>query len=287
MANKPDKYGIKIWLLVDVKTNYCVNQIPYLGRDEERGAEPVSQHVVKKLVERIKGSGYNVTADNFFSSAPLAKYLLAKKITYVGTVRKSSRSLPQDLSRLTLHQSEFYKSEDVLLVNYQCKATNNVLLMSTLHCTPRINPESNKVKPEIVLAYNKTKVGVDSVDRMTRLYSTKAASRRWPVCVLYDLLDKAIINARVLYHEAVGHMPRKRFLLQVAKELCHNLQEIRKRKSEQTAEQFKAKKKRTTCYTSGCENKTWNACDTCGKVFCGKHGKKLKLDTLKCNVYTA
>ena len=75
-------------------------------------------------------------------------------------------------------------------------------------------------------------------------------------------------------------MPRKRFLLQVAKELCHNLQEIRKRKSEQTAEQVKAKKKWTTCYASGFENKTWNACDTCGKVFCGKHGKKLSIKIL-------
>jgi hypothetical protein len=26
MANKPDKYGVKFWLLVDVKTHYCLNE---------------------------------------------------------------------------------------------------------------------------------------------------------------------------------------------------------------------------------------------------------------------
>ena len=33
-AKQPDKFGIKFWLVVDVKSNYILNAIPYLGKDE-------------------------------------------------------------------------------------------------------------------------------------------------------------------------------------------------------------------------------------------------------------
>lgn len=56
---------------------------------------------------------------------------------------------------------------------------------------------SSKRKPETVLFYNITKYGVDVVDSMSRKYTVKAASRRWPVHTFYNLLDLAadkIIN---------------------------------------------------------------------------------------------
>ena len=36
MPNKPDKFGIKFWLAVDVDTKYILNAIPYLGKEESR-----------------------------------------------------------------------------------------------------------------------------------------------------------------------------------------------------------------------------------------------------------
>ena len=36
MANKPDKYGIKMWLFVEVESKYIVNCIAYLGKSETR-----------------------------------------------------------------------------------------------------------------------------------------------------------------------------------------------------------------------------------------------------------
>ena len=32
MANKPDKFGIKFWLAVFVKSFYSLNEFPYLGK---------------------------------------------------------------------------------------------------------------------------------------------------------------------------------------------------------------------------------------------------------------
>ena len=36
MPNKPDQFGIKFWLAVDVESKCTLNDIPYLGKDELR-----------------------------------------------------------------------------------------------------------------------------------------------------------------------------------------------------------------------------------------------------------
>ena len=85
MPNKPDKFGIKFWVLVDSVSKYVVNIIPYLGRDDEHPlGETLSCNVVKRLMEHLYGKGYNVTMDNFFISKILADELLKKKITILG-----------------------------------------------------------------------------------------------------------------------------------------------------------------------------------------------------------
>ena len=76
------------------------------------------------------------------------------------------------------------------------------MILSTFHQDVAVSSENNtKKKPETVLFYSKTKAGVDAVDEMTKKYSVKAASRRWPVHVFYNVIDLAIINSTVLYKE--------------------------------------------------------------------------------------
>jgi len=36
MVNTPDKFGIKFWLSVDIKSKYSVICFPYLSKDEHR-----------------------------------------------------------------------------------------------------------------------------------------------------------------------------------------------------------------------------------------------------------
>ena len=59
-----------------------------------------------------------------------------------------------------------------------------------------------------------------SIDQMARTYSVKAASRRWPIQVFYNILDLAGINAWILFKEVTGNTNSHRnFLLQLATEL--------------------------------------------------------------------
>ena len=52
MPNKPDKFGIKFWLLVEVESKYVVNLRPYLEAQEKESRQgvPLAQDVVLQLV---------------------------------------------------------------------------------------------------------------------------------------------------------------------------------------------------------------------------------------------
>ena len=85
-----------------------------------------------------------------------------------------------------------------------------------MHSRPDVE-ETDRKKPFISLFYNKNKVGVD---QMPRLYSTHRASRRWPMGVWSNMLDIAVINARVLFmHIFNRKMSRRSFLLELIEQL--------------------------------------------------------------------
>ena len=65
----------------------------------------------------------------------------------------------------------------------------------------------------MALFYNKAKVGVDILDQMSRQYSVKSGSRRWPVHVLYNITDMSLINAWVVYKAVTqSHLSRWKFI---------------------------------------------------------------------------
>ena len=138
MANKPDKFGIKFWIAVDLESKYILNAIPYLGKDENR---PVTQRlfegVVIKLIEPYLGKGRNVTTDNYFTSIHLATQLRKKNTSLVGTLNKIRKEIPPLVK--TLQQSRYFskllqtKNENnqaTTLTVYQCKQKKNVCILA-------------------------------------------------------------------------------------------------------------------------------------------------------------
>ena len=100
MPNKPDKFGMKVWMLTEVDSKYVYNIFPYLGalEREQRDGRPLAEDVVIRLAQSIhKQGGYNVTTDNFFTSVNLATLLLKKKISMV--LRYSFLQQEQDRRR--------------------------------------------------------------------------------------------------------------------------------------------------------------------------------------------
>jgi len=210
-------------MLCDAKIRFILNIIPCLGKDETRPADcSLGEHVVLKLAAPFLGKGRNITTDNFFTSLKLTKSLQKKNTSLIGTLKRNSKEVPYcvRLGKDDLYATTLYKSGNVLLTSYQGKVKKNVLILSSMHSGCDIDKASAKKLPETVAFYNKTKAGVDSIDQMCRKYSVRAATRRWPVHVLYNILDLAMINAHTIYKLLTKkRIKRRTFILQVVDEL--------------------------------------------------------------------
>lgn len=266
MANNPDKFGIKFWLAADVETKYMLNGYPYLGKDPSRPAtQSLGESVVLKLMEPFLGKGRNVTTDNFFTSLPLAHKLLARNTSLVGTTNKSKRSLPSSAHlKAGLHDTKVMQSDSATLAIYQGKEKKNVCILSTMHTSVEIRDDVRK-RPETVHYYNRTKVGVDVLDMMLRQYSARAATKRWPVAVFYNVMDIAALNAWVLYRSCTDTNIAGR---DVILELCKLLSSEHISRPAQTPAilQTIPEEKRRKCT----KNKTTKMYMMCRRAVCGQ-----------------
>nr|XP_023024488.1 uncharacterized protein LOC111512584 [Leptinotarsa decemlineata] len=78
IPNKPARYGIRIYSLVDDRMYYTFNMEVYIGT-QPAGPYQVSNKsldVVVRMTEPIHDSKRNITMDNWFTSIPLAQSLL-------------------------------------------------------------------------------------------------------------------------------------------------------------------------------------------------------------------
>jgi len=290
MPNKPDKFGIKLWALVDVETKYFLNGSFYLGKDDNRDPkQSLSHHVVKKLCQPYSKKGYNITCDNFFTSLSLAKELKSNSISIVGTMRMNRRELPnlaRNNEKFDLYQTRILKTEGaVTLLMYQAKKNKKISILSTLHNDIDIQVNGKK-KPETILFYNKTKCGVDVLDQMLRKYSVKACSRRWPVVVFYNMIDIALLNSWIIYRKANGiNISRRDFIMKVVEELRNQDAQQQSSCGESSSVSTDPHRRRQCQVKLNCsQNKTTDKCAKCFKFVCGKCSAKKMQICINCDI---
>nr|XP_023012890.1 piggyBac transposable element-derived protein 4-like [Leptinotarsa decemlineata] len=202
IPNKPAKYGIKIYALVDSKTFYTYNPEIYCGK-QPAGPFQVSNSpsdVVLRLVDGLERSNRNSTCDNWYSSCELRKFLLEKSITFIGILKKNKREVPVEFlpnKSRAIGTCLFGFQEDLTLVSYIPKQNTAIFLISTMHDNDSVDVETGK--PEIILDYNRIKGGVDTVDQKCNAFSVFRRTKRWPFATFMAFLNVAEINAYILY----------------------------------------------------------------------------------------
>lgn len=91
------------------------------------------------MVDHLRGSGRNVTTDNFFTSFELGQELLQKNLTLVGTLRANRKEIPNVMlpskERAPL-STVFGYTQNTLLASYVPKKTKP--LFCCLHCMIRL-----------------------------------------------------------------------------------------------------------------------------------------------------
>lgn len=292
MSGKPAKIGVKMQALVDAITFYTWNLELYCGQHPE-GPYKVSNSpaaIVKRLVQPIEQSNRNITFDNWYTSKDLAADMLTKGLTCLGTMKKNKREIPPEFlpsKTREVKSSLFGFQEDTMMVSFVPKRNKSVILMSTLHDQPDIDSSTNK--PQMILDYNETKGGVDTVDKMCAAYSVSRTTRLWTQAVFYILLNIGGINSQVLFFATdPKNLCRRRIFLknlalQLMKEHLLTRSKIptlpkdtrftlrtHLKLDEEAVQQPLTDRKRGKC--KDCVNtNTTKRCDQCKSFTCAKH----------------
>uniref|UniRef100_A0A1B6E2P6 PiggyBac transposable element-derived protein domain-containing protein n=1 Tax=Clastoptera arizonana TaxID=38151 RepID=A0A1B6E2P6_9HEMI len=115
-------------------------------------------------------------------------YLLENKLTLLGTVKKNRLEIPHEFlpsKTREIGSSLFGFQDNCTIVSFVPKKNKPIILMSTMHDEEEVDEETGK--PKIILNYNSTKGGVDSVDQKCANYSTTRKTRRWPLALFFQI----------------------------------------------------------------------------------------------------
>ena len=77
----------------------------------------------------------------------------------------------------------------------------------------------------MIMDYNATKGGVDTLDLLVKNYSCKRITNRWPLVIFYWMIDGAGYKATVCFTETnsivySGNQKRRHFISDLAEQLC-------------------------------------------------------------------
>lgn len=126
--------------------------------------------------------------------------LRKKKLTYVGTLKKDKRCIPEEFlpnnNRPVVSTLYGFRNNLTLLL-YVPKKNRAVCLLSNMHNSIEVNQEKNK--PEMICFYNSTKAGVDLLDMNCAVFTSSRKTRRWPLAVFYRLVSIFSVNSFIVY----------------------------------------------------------------------------------------
>ena len=152
------------------------------------------------------------------ASVDLFEELYNDNLTAVGTVMPNRRHLPLSLlpkqaRGCEVGSSLFAFKDNLTMVSWHRKRSKFVLLLSSLHHNSNI---AESGKPEIVEFYDKTKAGVDALDKNVRYYTTHRKTYLWPLAMFYNILDILAYNAYLLFKirppaQGIDNSSRARF----------------------------------------------------------------------------
>ncbi|XP_033230174.1 uncharacterized protein LOC117181518 isoform X2 [Belonocnema kinseyi] len=218
--------GIKLFVMCDALT-YFTSNLEVCAKQPD-GPYQLSNRpadVVERLVAPVEGSNRNLTIGSWYTSYSLARALLRKKITSIGTVSKNKPEVPLEFSpnrKKAVGSSVFGFREDATMVSYVPKPNRSVILLSTMNLANIVDEKSKK--PLIALHYDMSKGAVDAVDMLCKAYFVDRDTSQWPLALFFTLLNIASVNAQILYesNREDCRVIRKKFLKNLALSLMKN-----------------------------------------------------------------
>ena len=255
MPKKPNKHGIKVWMLADSDTYFVSRFQVYLGKQTDNNADSddddghgLGFKVINSLGRPYFNSYRHFYFDNFFSSIPIVQHLLKNKTYACSTIRQNRKQFPADLKNIKLKRGEIRTRQ---CGNLCCLAWEDKRLVTILSTNSDPEPEvfgpldlrtgkrkavdeEDRAKPAVISLYNKNMNGVDVNDQYRSYYSVGSPSKKWWKYLAWFFVNISIVNGFVLYKLQIDSRRRLKhldFRLLLAKQLVSDYNGYKKRSS--------------------------------------------------------
>jgi hypothetical protein len=239
-----------------------------------------SEAVTMELAHSYLEKGHNITMDNYFTTFALADHLLGKNTTMVGTLRHNKREIPPAAKCVTNRNrgdSKHYYNGNRTICSFWDKSNKPVLLLSTMH---GCQVDRGDGKPAIVSYYNSTKSGVDTLDKLVRMFRSKRKCRRWPYSIFFTCVDVAIISNMKLFGEehyyfkrelgyemVLPHIQRRKNHPKLRETVKQAMRSVGVAFPDVVRERSQSQGRCEFCGRQG-DRKTKKSCNRCGKLIC-------------------
>lgn len=255
IRGKPCPWGIKMFLLCG-KSGCAYDFFVYQGSGTELDEKTVKMFgfgaaAVLHLTNNIKSEGHEIYFDNYFTTYQLIEILDQKKINCAGTIRINRFVNPPFVDDKTLKRNGRGSNDEivstdgkVVLVkwydNKPVHMASNFVGVGKEDEVKRWNKKGNRYemikRPEVVDKYNHGMGGVDLFDQMMSYYRVFLKSKKWPLRVIFHLIDFAVLQSyyeyktRISPNPEIEVMPYLDYRFRLAKTLIYASKTIQKKK---------------------------------------------------------
>ncbi|GFW62800.1 piggyBac transposable element-derived protein 4 [Trichonephila clavipes] len=113
------------------------------------------------LIHELKGKGYSLSTDNFYTSPELPELLIDSKTDICGTLRPNRKGLPVSLKSSTVKKGEIIAFQKGKMCVLKWKDKKPLHMLSTFQNADMMEVkakkgDSVKLKPKAVVFYNNT-----------------------------------------------------------------------------------------------------------------------------------
>ncbi|XP_069182972.1 piggyBac transposable element-derived protein 4-like [Procambarus clarkii] len=188
---KPEKYGVKQYMLVESISGYIYDFEVYCGIGK------TVIETVTGLIEPLMDKGYHLYMDNYYNSVNLSETLRERKVYTCGTIRLP-RGTPKELQlkakgKIPLDTTIFRRKDNTVIILWKDKRV--VSLITNLHNADTMQVQRRKRiskrdilssveqvtvnKPTAICDYNRYMIGVDHFDQMVKYYQFTRKCHKW------------------------------------------------------------------------------------------------------------
>ena len=224
IPSKRERYGIKIYMNCESSSGYLLGFIVYVGSGTDYGdagtmtlSKPFDDFktpskVVLALLRNYVNQGYTVTLDNLYTSPELASTLFNHKTNCFGTLRKKE-GLPHDFwlwKPVKGEEPTIHFKENLMVLRWddvtKTRTKKVVSMLSTMHTgklvdTGRIHRLTKEpiLKPDVILDYNGTMGGVDTLSRVIIPYNSQRRGLKWYRKLAELFIEISCYNSFILW----------------------------------------------------------------------------------------